>query len=153
MKWKNKERKKTIQTLYYWHQSEEEQEGRMEEKSQTEKHSSWEGERVGENLSGWSRKHGWETGQDSFGKQNFNVICGKRQQAYFIIHHPKGTRFHFHCLILMVFLGYSLSLLLLSWIYLLISLHFVLFLDHWQWCEHTIIKSDSQKVKNLLAHL
>lgn len=80
-------------------------------------------------------------------------FVGKRQQAYFIIHHPKGTRFHFHCLMLMAFLGYSLSLLPLSWIYLLISLHFVLFLDQWQWCEHTIIKSDSQKVKNLLAHL
>lgn len=80
-------------------------------------------------------------------------FVGKRQQAYFIIHHPKGTRFHFHCLMLTAFLGYSLSLLPLSWIYLLISLHFVLFLDQWQWCEHTIIKSDSQKVKNLLAHL
>lgn len=44
----------------------------MEEKRQTEA-SSGEGEGVGESLSGWARKHVWETGQESLGKSNFNM--------------------------------------------------------------------------------
>lgn len=86
---------------YCWHHCEKEQEGRMEWKGQTGKHSPWKGERVGEDLSGWSQKHGWEAGQDSFGKYSLNMwLVSKRQQVYLIARHPTGTAFHVCCLIL-----------------------------------------------------